>query len=279
MQRNNIIRICSNVCTRSFASALLIIGATTSNPAYAAEVGRITLPIILSPDDARTQPQTTVQPMLDTPVDILGPRRVNFRSTASVLKEFQIGKSGKEITISPSDVLVEYDVTNDGISFSTYCKSYQKRPINGLACFADRDNNGVFDQLWLGDVTNPRIMVPFPAVKLQDISVSQEYSLQKGPISSGLQFGFSVTSAGGLANKRELHLQVTDGNEKVFIFYNRIGGPSRAGPVDATILDSQIRLYGHDSKTVTYSIEKPFSQPSYSLYHPGISRNVWIYVP
>jgi hypothetical protein len=88
-----------------------------------------------------------------------------------------------------------------------------------------------------------------------------------------------VTSAGGLANKRELHLQITNGDEKVYIFYNRISGPGRSGPVDTTIFDSQIRLYGEDSKTVTYSIEKPLMQPSYNIFHPGISRDVWIYVP
>lgn len=269
------IRIGSDVFARSFASALSIIYATISNPTYASDSGRISLPIILSPDDAMTQPQTTVQPMLKTPIDILGPRRVNFRSTANISQEFQMNK----VTISPSDVLVEYDVTSKGESFSAYCKSHQMRPTSGLICFADRDDDGIFDQLWLGGVANPRIMAPFPEVKQAKVSISQEYSIQKGPIPSNIQFGFSVTSAGGLANKRELHLQLTDGNEKVFIFYDRITGPSSAGPVDTTIFDSQIRLYGNDSKTVTYSIEKPLSKQTYSIFYPNPTRNIWIYIP
>ena len=88
-----------------------------------------------------------------------------------------------------------------------------------------------------------------------------------------------MTRAGGLANKRELHLQITDGQAKLYIFYNRISGPDRSGPVDTKILDGEIRLYGEDSKTVTYSIEKPFMQPSYDVFHPGFSKTQWIYVP
>lgn len=271
--------ITSGMAARSFFPAFSIIFSIISSPTYAAEVGRITLPIMLSTDDARTQPQTTVGPMLKTPVDILGPRRVSFRSTANIAKNIQIGKKGKEILISSSDKLIEYSINIKGESFPAYCKSYTKRPLNGIVCLADRKNVGSFDQLWLGDVANPDIMIPFQTVRLQNIALEETYEVQKGPIPSKFQFGFSVTEAGGLGNKRELHLQITDGNQKVYMFYDRVDGPSRKGPVDIKIFDSQIRLYGYDSKTVTYSIEKPFTQQSYSLFKPDITQNVWIYVP
>ena len=259
--------------------AMSIIFGGINSQALAAETARITLPLLLSPDDASTQPKTTVKPMLDAPIDILGPRRVSFQSTANVSAEVKVGKKGREITFSPSDVLLEYALEGSDQRFSAYCKAYPQKPLAGLACLSDRDHNGSFDQFWVGQSANPKIGIPMPLAQLQPAIISQAYSVRKGPIASELQFGFSVTSAGGLANKREIHLQVTNGSEKVYMFYNRISGPGRSGPVDAKIFDSEIRLYGEDSKTVTYSIEKPFSQPSYNVFHPGISTTVWIYVP
>lgn len=251
-----------------------------STPAIAAETAKLSLPILLSPDDASIQSKTTVQPMLTAPVDILGPRRMFFRSTASVSEEVRWGRKGREVSVSPADRLVEYEIKSDTQSFPAYCRAYPKKPLSSLICLADRDNDGDFDQVWLGETANPKVWVPFSFVQLQVSPFTpQKYSVQMGPIPSDLQFGFSVTSAGGLANKRELHLQVTNGTEKVYMFYNRITGPSRLGSVDTTIFDSQIRLYGEDSKTVTYSIEKPLTQPKYNIFHPGITRNVWMYVP
>lgn len=262
------------------ASSISVLFGTINEPAAAAETANLLLPIMLSADDATVQSKATVQPMSHESVDILGPRQVSFQSTANVFSEVRVGKKGREVSIAPTDRLVEYEIRSGRQSFPAYCKTYPQKPVSGLICLADRDGNADFDQVWLGEVANPPLLVPFPLIRLQNFSFTpQRYSIQTGPISSDLKFGFSVTGAGGLANKRELYLQISNGSQKVYMFYNRITGPSRSGPVDTSIFDSQIRLYGEDSKTVTYSIEKPLMQQRYSIVHPGISRNVWIYVP
>ena len=171
----------------------IVFGGINSQ-AFAAQTGRIALPILLSPDDANIVPKTTVQPMLVAPADILGARRLNFRSLANVSAEVRTGKRGKEIVISPSDQLVEYMIDSATQKFPAYCKAYQKQSLSlsGLVCLADRDSNGSFDQIWLGELANPKLWIPMPLVQLQSNAITQAYVVQKGPLDSGSKFGFSV---------------------------------------------------------------------------------------
>jgi hypothetical protein len=209
-----------------------------------------------------------------------GHQPARYRSTATLAAPVLVPELAALVT--PGERLVELQASSRAFSGALYCTARQvnRKARPWLICFADRDGDGAFDQLWRGAAASLKFLVPYPDIRSLRSLEPVRFTRLEDPATLDLQLGFFVSGTNPIFGTHHFYPMLSAKGEVGYPFFDaKTSVTLRDLPRTFGVGGAQIRVEGFQDKQYRATVTRPYPVGERPIVSPYPTETVYVYVP
>jgi hypothetical protein len=214
--------------------------------------------------------------------EMWGTQPARYRSAVAVDGLVRETGGGAPLAILPGERLVELQATSRAFTGPLYCKTVRMggKQWPALACLADRDDDGAFDQLWTGRAASLDAVVPYPDIRSLTAIEPVRFRPLTDPASLALEIGFYVSGKNPLLGQHHFYAGIAVAGKVAYLFGSSHEAVTLSElPKPVGLIGARISVKSLVKGTYQAEVVQPVPSGEQMVVSPYPKQTVYVYVP